>query len=272
MNSSEKIEILSAALVQFQSHVESVSKTQEAQAGTRVYRYADLAAVMETIRPALAQAGLAVTQTFVPCKTQHTDGRIQHLSYLRTTVLHQSGQWIASEIPVVAAWSDPQRLGSAITYIRRYALLAILSLACEDDDGAAARGAVDRGRMAGSGDPRRTSVGGRTAGPGDPRQTSVGEPLVLNGLPKVAAPADGKELYRKARARDTKLGSNETMRFLRDLGANRRWPQRLIEWSPSQAAEGWQIAAEHFRAAGTDSRPPKGTNGATERNGVNGHV
>ena len=57
---------------------------------------------------------------------------------MRTTLLHESGEWVASKLFLPATKQDPQAYGSAITYARRYGLAAIVCLATEDDDGEAA--------------------------------------------------------------------------------------------------------------------------------------
>lgn len=69
------------------------------------------------------------------------------ISILRTTILHQSGEKIIGEIPLVAKDpNDPQKVGASITYMRRYSLVAIFGLEDDDDDGNSASG-----RTAGSG-------------------------------------------------------------------------------------------------------------------------
>ena len=100
-------------------------------------KYADLAAVVDASRPALAENGLSVVQ--------FTQGNILH-----TMLLHSSGEWIRGHIELKpmrqvkdSGWvesHDPQSYGSCITYARRYALAAITGVATEDDDGNAATG------------------------------------------------------------------------------------------------------------------------------------
>ena len=95
-------------------------------------RYADLTACFAAIKPHLAEAGLAFTQ-----EPEVTDtGAI----LLRSTLRHVSGETITSVYPVHPVKPDPQALGSAITYARRYALNAMFGIAPEgeDDDGNAA--------------------------------------------------------------------------------------------------------------------------------------
>lgn len=89
--------------------------------------YADLNSVREASHPALNEEGISVLQPMV-----QKDGR----SYVRTLLLHESGEWLASDTEVVASKAnDPQAQGSAISYARRYGLQSFLSLGAEDDDG-----------------------------------------------------------------------------------------------------------------------------------------
>lgn len=93
-------------------------------------KYADLASVYDACRDALAANGLAVIQR----ATGH--GLIVGIS---TMLLHESGQWIEGSISVVLEeGATPQHVGSALTYLRRYSLSAMVGVAPEDDDGNAA--------------------------------------------------------------------------------------------------------------------------------------
>lgn len=92
--------------------------------------YADLASCYEASRPAMVKHGLSVVQ--MPGRRE--DGT----TTLTTILLHTSGEWIGEEAGVKLAQDTAQAAGSAITYLRRYAYSAMLGLATEDDDGAAA--------------------------------------------------------------------------------------------------------------------------------------
>jgi hypothetical protein len=54
---------------------------------------------------------------------------------LTTTLAHASGEWIASDWPVcpIAETANPQRMGAALTYARRYVLFTLVGIAGEDD-------------------------------------------------------------------------------------------------------------------------------------------
>lgn len=88
--------------------------------------YADLQSVWDAIREPLASNGLAITQT--------TESEGSQL-FLLTTLMHASGQWIDSKFPIVALKNEPQAIGSATSYARRYSLAAIVGVYQTDDDG-----------------------------------------------------------------------------------------------------------------------------------------
>lgn len=94
-------------------------------------RYADLAACVEAVVDALNDNGIALIQKCHEC----ADGVI-----VETIFLHESGEVIeAGKLHVPASKQDPQGYGSALTYSRRYSLMAACGIAPEDDDGNAAQ-------------------------------------------------------------------------------------------------------------------------------------
>lgn len=93
-------------------------------------RYADLAACVEAVMEALNNNGIALVQRTALCDT----GVI-----VETTFMHESGEsFSAGQLHVPAAKADAQGYGSALTYARRYSLMAACGIAPEDDDGNAA--------------------------------------------------------------------------------------------------------------------------------------
>jgi hypothetical protein len=91
-------------------------------------RYSTLAACLDACRSQLADNCLAVIQTI---RADNND-----VMHLFTRLVHgQSGEWIASDYPIICQMDNPQSVGSAITYARRYSLCAIVGIASEDDDG-----------------------------------------------------------------------------------------------------------------------------------------
>lgn len=90
-------------------------------------RYADLAACVEAVVDALNANGIMLMQQNSEC----SDGVI-----VETVFIHESGETISSgKLHVPAAKHDPQGYGSALTYARRYSLMAACGIAPEDDDG-----------------------------------------------------------------------------------------------------------------------------------------
>jgi ERF superfamily len=90
-------------------------------------KYADLGACIEAVIDALNMAGIALIQ-----KQHPHEGGVT----VETIFLHESGeQFSAGMLSVPAAKQDPQGYGSALTYARRYSLMAACGIAPEDDDG-----------------------------------------------------------------------------------------------------------------------------------------
>ena len=93
-------------------------------------KYADLAACVEAVIEGLNNNGIALTQRVSPCE----NGVI-----VETVFVHESGEVInCGQLHVPAAKQDAQGYGSALTYARRYSLMAACGIAPEDDDGNAA--------------------------------------------------------------------------------------------------------------------------------------
>lgn len=89
--------------------------------------YADLANVIDAAKKPLADNGLAVSQIIVADENGNVN--------LETILMHASGEWISGTYPVRPVKTDPQSMGSAITYARRYSFSAITGIAADDDDG-----------------------------------------------------------------------------------------------------------------------------------------
>jgi hypothetical protein len=94
-------------------------------------KYADLAACLEAVEDALTASGVWLYQETSECADGVT---------VETVFLHESGESLrCGKLHVPAVKSDPQGYGSALTYARRYSLMAACGIAAEDDDGNAAR-------------------------------------------------------------------------------------------------------------------------------------
>jgi len=125
---------LAAALAAAQADITNAVKTSV----NSFYHshFADLATVMDSCRAPLSKHGLAVIQT--------TDGTDGANVIIITTLAHKSGQWIRGRIVMRTEKTDPQTIGKCITYARRYALMAIVGVAAEDDDGNSASGVAEK--------------------------------------------------------------------------------------------------------------------------------
>jgi hypothetical protein len=133
--SSETIGAIAAALARAQANLTNPEKTQTAtihspfpREGNRVFRYASLASGLDVVRKTLSEQEIATVQT---TRIDQASGQI----HLTTTLAHSSGEWISSDWPVIArAETDaPHRMGTALTYARRYSLFALVGIAGEDD-------------------------------------------------------------------------------------------------------------------------------------------
>ena len=154
-------------------------------------KYADLSEVVEAVVPALNKAGIGVMQF------PSYDGELVGLT---TVLMHESGATVTGTLHLRPSKSDPQGVGSAVTYARRYSLLAMTGAAPEDDDGNSASG------------PRQ-----QTAPQEAPKVPTLSERAdrfvaTLRGLP---TPAERERAY--------KLAS----KLLADLDASD--PERLVE-------------------------------------------
>lgn len=98
--------------------------------------YADLGSVMDACLPSLNAAGIAVIQP----TGEDGSGR-----YVETILIHgESGEQISCKVPLILQKNDMQGYGSAVTYARRYGLMAMAGIAPEDDDGNSASKAAPR--------------------------------------------------------------------------------------------------------------------------------
>lgn len=118
---------LFAALALAQGEIENANKN----AANPHFRskYADLAKVLNTIRPVFAKHGLSLIQS---------PGYDGSMASVTTVLAHQSGGYMTSTASCVPAKADAQGIGSATTYLRRYGAAAVAGIAQEDDDGNAA--------------------------------------------------------------------------------------------------------------------------------------
>ena len=109
---------------------------ETAQAGNRTYKYLNLATILKTIKPVFEKHGLAFSQrvTF-----DNAGEARQVIGTVETIIFDDEEQMVACSYPFFVT-GDPQQVGSAITYARRYSLYAVLGIFPDkDDDGAYAK-------------------------------------------------------------------------------------------------------------------------------------
>src|SRR5689334_24254495 len=133
--SSPSIAALATALAKAQIELANPEKSligmiepRRGEGGARSFRYAPLSSGLEIVRKTLSQHEIATVQT---TSIDETAGIVR----LSTVLAHASGEWIASDWPVcaISETAAPHRMGTALTYARRYALFTLVGIAGEDD-------------------------------------------------------------------------------------------------------------------------------------------
>jgi hypothetical protein len=160
-----------AALALAQASIENVEKggvNPAFKSSARSGAYVTLGDVLDEVRPKLTAQGIAVIQMPI-------NGAGSNIGVV-TLLAHKSGQWIESTLFVAPTRFDAQGAGSVVTYLRRYALMAMAGVAPDDDDGNAA-------------------IGRPSETPSAARQTQGGAPAarVASGRPQAApAPSEAR--------------------------------------------------------------------------------
>jgi ERF superfamily len=132
--SSDSIGAIAAALAKAQAELTNPEKSlvgtisSPFPEGDRTFRYAPLSSGLDIVRKSLGRHEIATVQTTAIDKDV---GLIR----LTTVLAHSSGEWLSSDWPVcpIADTAAPQRMGTALTYARRYALFTLVGIAGEDD-------------------------------------------------------------------------------------------------------------------------------------------
>lgn len=126
IHSADCSDIMTALVMAQKSFkVPSKNKTVDVS-GKYTYKYADIAAIFEACSDSLAKNDLAIIQPIV---------QVDDMLYCLTKVIHApSGQWLSTRLPLGPSKMDPQSIGSALTYMRRYGISSLLGIVTEDDD------------------------------------------------------------------------------------------------------------------------------------------
>lgn len=185
---SEAFNELAAALAKAQGKIKVAPKDNVAKVDSRTgtsfsYRYSTLADVWEACRAPLSENGLAVIQTVA------TEGAKVTVT---TLIAHSSGQWISDDLSLIAMDPSPQKIGSCITYARRYALGSMVGVVSEeDDDGAEAQGRPTT--ISRRGQP--SDNGNGSARPAPPAASDQSPALAEEFKQAMGAAKDGKALH-----------------------------------------------------------------------------
>ncbi len=136
MQTASQTDKITEALALAQAEIAPPKRDRTVNVRTRAgdnysFKYATFSAIIEAV---LTKNGLWFVQTM-------RYNRDEQLTYLKTTLLHKSGQAIEMEVPLIISQDGIQAFGSGLTYMKRYCLSALLGVAAdEDDDGNAAAG------------------------------------------------------------------------------------------------------------------------------------
>jgi hypothetical protein len=191
-------ESLDEALLALQADPPVLTKSKAGQVGNQKTKYADLVEVNKVVLARLNELGV-----IWKCLPTMAGERF----VLRYTLTHvPSGEFQTGDYPLNL--SEPQKMGSAITYARRYALLAVTGIAAEDedDDGDAASGQRHAQRAA---QQRRAAEGGPA---GQSRQRAAQRPRGTQPpLPGEADEKVGQDQHKHMHAlwRDLGYGGDE---------------------------------------------------------------
>jgi len=120
---AEKLDTFAEAFLKLQAAIKPAIKDATNPAFRS--KYADLGAVWEAIKEPLQAAGFSIIQS-----PDFDAGDM----WLKTTILHTSGDKMEGRYPIRPSKQDPQGYGSALTYARRYSISAMLGVIADDDD------------------------------------------------------------------------------------------------------------------------------------------
>lgn len=122
---SESITNLTKALIEAQLELQNPDKNTQGYG----YKYADLASILDLVKPVLKKYHLAISQL----AGDDGNGKVG----VTTILMHESGEYLSSTlylpIPDMASANSTQRAGASITYARRYSLSAILNISADED-------------------------------------------------------------------------------------------------------------------------------------------
>ena len=287
--SSETVAALASALAKAQAELINPEKSLTATIRTgragefeRSFRYAPLSSGLDIVRKTLGLHEIATLQTTT---IDQTAGMV----HLTTTLAHASGEWIASDWPVcpIAETANPQRMGAALTYARRYALFTLVGIAGEDDldapdlcDGLRSQtSSADEHSLSRDGQPpvpprkpgngqRRNSIHGERPALLEPEQSAALREKLLTELGTITS-ADLAAIW----AQEALPAKNSLAAADAKLVEN-AFERRLSDLPPSQSAEAADNAtpSTHVDLVGAHATPAKGNGEPDQPDGINKSV
>ncbi len=228
MRESADISKIAPALVRAQGAMENPPRNRSVQvrtqSGSYTFRYATLDKITDMTRHALAENGLCVLQPIVSTKRGPA---------LVTRLLHESGQWMECEVLLPALGNNPQAFGSAVTYMRRYSVCALLNISADEDD--------DANRAAGN---HYADVAPNTARAARPRaQAQEDRSRVTVQREGAAQPASAEDLARALINRARVAESVEDGHALLDA-----WQRDVAQVEPLRGGKPWEALERELGA------------------------
>jgi hypothetical protein len=225
MNKSDTIGQLALALSKAQGQMKFAAK--DANNPFFKSKYADLASVIEAIKVPLSANGIAFVQA-----TDFEDSAV----IVETILLHESGEWISGKLRMQPTKNDPQGVGSAVTYAKRYGLQALAGVPSDDDDGNAATGLQGAPQQQASkpapkpapAKPKAHAKGTISGDPSEGDLTGIAEP------PPAADKPDGATLSQVINAFATKLSMTAPM-------IEAEYNKPMSEWTNADVAEAREL-------------------------------
>jgi len=285
--SSETVAALASALAKAQAELVNPEKSLTATIrtgrpgdGERSFRYAPLSSGLDIVRKTLGQHEIATLQTTA---IDQATGMVN----LTTTLAHASGEWIASDWPVcpIAETANPQRMGAALTYARRYALFTLVGIAGEDDVDAPdlcdsqTSSADEHPLMSRDGQPRvpprnpgngqrRNGMPGERSGTLEPERSAALREELLTALANITS-ADSAAIWAQEA-----LPAKNSLAAVDAKLVEDAFERRLSELAPSQSAETADDGAIsiHVDLAGAHATPVKGNGDPDQPGGINKSV
>lgn len=199
-----------------QGKITNPEKNLRADTGQYAYDYADLDEVSSCYKPALLEAGILTIQGCV-----EVDGQ----TMMRTAFLDPTtGGCFTSDVPMPEGITNPQRMGAAITYMRRYGIVTALNMVVGDDDASMA-GTVITTKATQELVPDQGPTANYLAGVADEREMVVEALLVIDAHPDPVVEADTRigRLLREVNAERVEdvVGRENQIFFFRNLRAMR---------------------------------------------------